>query len=148
LLYIIISTITPLAVPFAQGQDAERHGSVVGCTTTKVKDYTVQYEEQRIIVEALGIAQLAPDNKSALAILALQERQLDGARIHKSIAINNPSNCCIADIIGLHAKATTVATTITPSKVGASTSTFPVSPSENINMKRKQPESRNEWKNL
>jgi hypothetical protein len=68
------STINPHAVPCAQGQDAERLRSAVDRTATEVKDYTVQYEEQRTIVEALGTAQLAPENKSALDILALRER--------------------------------------------------------------------------
>ena len=56
-------SIAHLAVLFAQGQHAERLRSVVDRTVTDVKDYTIQYEEQRIIVEALGTAQLAPENK-------------------------------------------------------------------------------------
>jgi hypothetical protein len=61
-----MSSITPTAVPFAQGQDVERLRSVVDRTATEVKDYTIKYEEPRIIVEALGIALLAPEKKSAL----------------------------------------------------------------------------------
>ncbi len=92
-----MSSMTPNAVTFAQGQDAERLRSVVDRTATEVKDYTLQYEEHRIIVEALGTAKLAPENKSALEILALRESRLDAARIRETTAIRNLANCCIAD---------------------------------------------------
>jgi hypothetical protein len=56
-------------VPFAQGRDAKRLRAVVDRIVIEVKDYTAQYKEQRKIVEALGTAQRAPENKGALDIL-------------------------------------------------------------------------------
>ena len=140
------STINPHAVPCAQGQDAERLRSTVDRVATEVKDYTVQYEEHRTIVEALGTAQLAPENKSALDILALRERWLDATRILESIAIRNLTNYCIADNNVLQAQATSASTAIAPSADSATTSNFPASPSEKKNMKRKLPEPRDGWK--
>jgi hypothetical protein len=52
--------ITPTTVPFAHCQDVEGLRSVVDRTATEVKDYTILYEEERIIVKSLGTAQLAP----------------------------------------------------------------------------------------
>jgi hypothetical protein len=57
-----MSPITPLAVTFVQGQDAERLRSVVDRIATEVKDYTIQYEEQRVIVEALGTTTSTSDS--------------------------------------------------------------------------------------
>ena len=68
---MIISSITPPAVPFAQGQDARRLRAVVGRTATEVKHYTIQYEEQRKMVEAFGTRQSAPESKSFLDIAYL-----------------------------------------------------------------------------
>ena len=141
-----MTSITPPAVPFAQGQDAERLRIVVDRTATEVKDYTIQYEEQQIIVEALGSTQLAPENKSDIDILEPRERQLDAARIRETTLINNLTNCCISDNNVLHAQAATATTSIAPLTVGAIISTVPASPSEKKTMNRNLPEPRDGWK--
>ena len=88
---------------FAQGQDAERLRSIVDRTATEVKDYTIQYEERRKVVEALGTAQSALENKSVLDILALRERRLGATNIREVVAISTLTNCCIADNNDLNA---------------------------------------------
>jgi hypothetical protein len=92
-----MSCITTLSVLFAQGQDAERLRTVVDRTTTEVKDYTIQYEDQRKIIKAFVSVQSATENKSTLDVVELGERRLDEARIRKVAPINNLTNCCITN---------------------------------------------------
>ncbi len=49
-----MATSNSSAVPFAQGQDVARLRVVVDRSTKEVKDYAVEYEDQRAIVEALS----------------------------------------------------------------------------------------------
>ena len=98
---------------------------VVDRTTTEVNDYTVQYEERRKVVEALGATQSAPKNKRALDVLELRERRLDAARLRKFVAISNLSNRCIADNNALQEQAVAAASAIAPSTFVATTTSVP-----------------------
>jgi hypothetical protein len=90
--------------------------------------------------------QLAPENKSALDILALRERRLDAARIRENTAINKLANRYIADNGVLQAQAATTTDAIAPPAVGSTTSIVPASTSEKKTMKRKLPKPRDGWK--
>ncbi len=58
-----MSSINPLAVNFAKSEEAVIMRAVVDRTTTEVKDHTLQYEEPRNIVEALGTAKAPPKTR-------------------------------------------------------------------------------------
>ncbi len=93
-----MTTSTSTAVPIAQGQDVARLRVVVDRSTKEVKDYAAQYEDQRVIVEALGTAaQADPANKPKLDILVLRERRLDATRDRETAAMSNLTNGLIAD---------------------------------------------------
>ena len=70
---------TSTAISSAQDEDGARLRAVVDRTAKEVKNYTSQYEDQEKLVEALGAALNAPENKTVLDILALRERRLDTA---------------------------------------------------------------------
>ncbi len=93
-----MSSINPSNANFGQSEDALRLRAVVVRFATEIKDYTLQYEEQRNIVEALGTAKSSPENKSALDILELRERRLDATFLRETIVVTNLSNCCAAEI--------------------------------------------------
>ena len=57
---------TSTEVPSAQGEDISLLRAVLGRTSQEVKDYTVQYEDQVKLVEALGTAMNAPEKKLPL----------------------------------------------------------------------------------
>ena len=70
----------------------------------EVKDYISQYEDQYKIVEALGTAMNAPENKSILDILALlRERRLDAALGRENRVVTNLHTFCVAKRSVLHA---------------------------------------------
>jgi hypothetical protein len=96
---------TSTAAPFAQGQDVSRLRAVVDRSTKEVKEYAEQYEDQRVIVEALDIvAQADPANKQKLDILELRERRLEVARDRENAAMTNLTNYLITDSSAVHAK--------------------------------------------
>jgi len=88
-----MSSITASMVSFAQSQDADRLRAVVDRTATEVKDYTLQYEEPRNIVEALGTAKSAHESKGFLDILELRERRLDNAYLREANVGTDLANC-------------------------------------------------------
>jgi hypothetical protein len=63
-------------------QDVARLREVVDGSTKEIRNYATQYEDQRVIVEALGaVAQADPANKPRLDILVLRERLLEDAHV-------------------------------------------------------------------
>ncbi len=130
---------TSTAVPFAQGRDVARLRAVVNMSTKEVKDYAKQYEDQRVIVEALGhVAQADPANKLKLDILKPRERRLETARDRETAAMSNLTNCLIADSSVVHARAAaTVATTI---PIVSAITPLSISTTEKKIIKRKLPE--------
>ena len=78
---------TSTVVPSAQDEDISLLRAVLGRTSQEVKDYTVQYEDQVKLVEALGTAVNAPENRATLDVLAMKERRLDAALIREANAI-------------------------------------------------------------
>ncbi len=95
--------IPPPAAPFAQDEDGSRVRAVVDRTTQEVKVHTSQYEDRCKLVEALGTAMNAPENKSVLDILASSKRRLDAALVMETIAIANLTNFCVAEKSALQA---------------------------------------------
>ena len=47
--------------------------AVLGRTSREVKDYTVQYEDQAKVVEALGAAAGTPEYAAAIDVLAMRD---------------------------------------------------------------------------
>jgi hypothetical protein len=99
-----MATSTSTAVPFAQGQDVARLRAVVDKSTKEVKDYAAEYEDQRVIVDALvTVAHADPANKPKLDILVLRERRLEAVRDREVAVMSNLNNCMIADNSAVHA---------------------------------------------
>ncbi len=65
--------------------------------TQEVKDYTVQYEDQVKLVNALGSDMNAPENKVVLDVLAMRERRMDAALVKEANAIDNFTMFCVAE---------------------------------------------------
>ncbi len=76
------------------------------------------------MVEALGIALNAPENKGVLDILGLRERRLDAALGKENTTIANLANFCVAERSVLHAQATASAASATISAPPVPTTTF------------------------
>ncbi len=59
--------------------DGSRLRAVVDRSTQEVKDYTLPYEDQYHLVEALGVSKNKPENKNVLDILTPREGCRDAA---------------------------------------------------------------------
>ena len=88
---------TSIAVPTAQDEDGSLLRAVLGRTSQEVKDYTVQYENQLVVVNGLGTARNAPENKAALDVLAMRERRYEAALVREANAIEKYTNFCVAE---------------------------------------------------
>ena len=92
-----MATTSSTAVPFAQGQDVIRLRAAVDRSSQEIKDYTVEYEDQRAKVDALNAAERAdPTNAHLFNILTVREGRLDAARTRETAALALLSNCPIA----------------------------------------------------
>ena len=78
---------TSIAVQFEQEEDGVLLRAVLIRATQEVKEYMTQYEDQYKLVNALGTAMNASENKSVLDILAMRECRLDVALVSESNAI-------------------------------------------------------------
>ena len=79
---------TSTTVPSAQDDDISLLRAIlIGRKSQEVKNYTVQYEDQVKLVEALGTAMKAPENRATLDVLAMKERRLDAALVREANAI-------------------------------------------------------------
>ena len=68
--------------------DDSRLRAVVDRSTEEVKDYTLQYEDQYNLMEALSVNMNKPENKNVLDILTLREGHLDASRIRETSALD------------------------------------------------------------
>jgi hypothetical protein len=112
---------------------------VVVRTAKEVKDYTSQYEDRRKLVEALGAALNAPENKSVLDILALMERRLDTPIVTEETTVANLATFCVAEKSVLHAHASAAAPAPVISALTVQTSTTSKADADKKIMKRKLP---------
>jgi hypothetical protein len=144
---------TSTAVPYAQKKDGLLLRAVFIRTAQEVKDYTTKYEDQCKLIDALGIALNAPENKSVLDILAMRDRRLEAALVTEANAIAVLTNFCLAENSVLRAQSATASAALPkpPGAVAATptTTTVPYTSngiSDKKIMKRKLPEPRDIWK--
>jgi hypothetical protein len=114
---------------------------VVDRTAKELKDYTSQYEDQCKLVEALGTAMNAPENKSVLDILTLRECRLDAALGRENTTTANLTNFCVAERSVVHAQAAATTTASAISAPPVPTTTSKAVAGKKI-MKRKLPKPR------
>ena len=79
-------------MPSTQDDDISLLRAILGRTSQEVKDYTIQYEDHVKLVEALGTAMNAPENRDTLDVLAMKERRLESAFIREANAIEKLTN--------------------------------------------------------
>ena len=143
---------TSTGVPSTQDEDISLLRAVLGRTSREVKDYTVQYEEQAKVVEALGAAVNTPEHAAAIDVLVMRERRLDSALGREANALQKLTDFCVADKSALQAQSAAAAAILSPSPVvgGATTSTtVPSSSASALSkklIKRKLPEPDDGWK--
>jgi hypothetical protein len=94
---IIMVASTSKTVQFEQEEDGVLLRAVLIRATQEVKDYTAQYEDQSKLVNDLGTAMNAPENKSVLDILAMRERRLDAALVRESNAMSTLYHFCVVE---------------------------------------------------
>ena len=144
---------TPTSVPLGLDQLGLMLKDRGDRSTAEVKDYTVQYEDQLHIVEALGDARTEPENRAIVDLLNLRESRLDAARDREATFTAAFSNYCIAEKTTLQAQANATAalasaaaaaSSATNASAGTTTPTPTVA--EKKVMKRKLPEPRDGWK--
>jgi hypothetical protein len=139
------------SISTVQEEDGVLIRAVVIRTVHEVKDSTTQYEDHCKLVNALGTALNAPENKSVFSILAMMERRLDAALVSGTNAIASFTNFCVAEKSVLHAQSAAATVAMAPlSDAVATTSTTVPSTSNNISdkkmIKKKLPEMRDGWK--
>jgi hypothetical protein len=88
---------TSTSVPSTQDEDISLLRAILDRTSQEVKDYTVHYEDQVKLVEALGTAINAPENKVALDVLAMKGRRLEAVLVREANAIEKLTIFCVAD---------------------------------------------------
>jgi hypothetical protein len=144
--YIITAASTSAAAPSAQEEDSLLLRAVVIRTAQEVKDYIDQFEDQRKLVDDLGTAMNAAENKSFFDILAMRERRLDAALVRESNAIATFSNFCIAEKSVLQALPAAATTALAPPLGAVAIATTTTAPATSLGtsgkkvMKRKLPE--------
>jgi hypothetical protein len=143
---------TSTEVPSTQNEDISLLRAVLGRTSREVKDYTVQYEDQAKVVEALGAAAGTPEYAAAIDVLAMRERRLDSALGREANALQKLTDFCVADKSAIQAQSAAAAAALSPppGTGGATTSTtVPSSSTGALSkklMKRKLPEPDDGWK--
>jgi hypothetical protein len=66
-------------------------------STKEVNDYAAEYEDPRVIIQALGtVAHADPANTPKLDILVLRERRLEATRDRETAAMSSLTKCMIA----------------------------------------------------
>jgi hypothetical protein len=140
---------TSIAVPSAQHEDGSLLRAVLGRNTHEVKDYTVQYDDHFKLVNSLGIAMNAIENKAVLDVLVMRKRRLDAALVKETNAIEKLNKFCVAEKSASQAQSAAAVVALAPSSgaVGATTTTTvpptPLGTSSKKIMKRKLPEPNN-----
>jgi hypothetical protein len=113
-------------------------------SSQEIKDYTVEYEDQRAKVDALDAAERAdPTNAHLFNILMVREGRLDAARTRETAALALLSNCLIAHSSNAQAQAAATAAAALPAATNPLTTT---TAAEKKNIKRKLPEPRDGFK--
>ena len=147
-----MDTSTSTAVPSAQDENGSLLRAVLGRATQEVKDYTVHYEDHVKLVNALGTAMNAPENKAVLDVLAMRERRLDAALVKEANAIDKFTNFCVAEKSASQAQSAAAVAAFVPSSVAVGTTTTTTVPPTSLGtsnkkiMKRKLPEPSDGWK--
>ena len=116
---------TSTSVPSSQDEDISLLRAVLGRTSQEFKDYTLHYEDQVKLVEALGTAVNAPEKRATLDVLAMKERRLDSTLIIEANAIEKLTNFCVAEKGASHGQSVSAGAAFAPSSgaVGATTTT-------------------------
>jgi hypothetical protein len=147
-----MAALTSTAVQCELEEDCVLLRAVLIRATQEVKEYMTQYEDQYKLVNALGTAMNASENKSVLDILAMRECRLDVALVRESNAISTLANFCLAEKGALHAQSAAATTALSPPLVDGATTTS-ASPATWLGtsgkkiMKRKLPEPNDGRKN-
>ena len=87
---------TSTVVSSAQDEDISLLRAVLVRTSHKIKDYTVQYEDQVNLVQQIGLTVNELENKAVLDVLAMRERRLDAALARETNAIDKLTFFCVA----------------------------------------------------